>query len=118
MYITLTLLIGCFFFLITITLIFSVITVTSVNLFINIFSLIVVYFCAVWILTLLRFEFLAFVILLVYLGAIAILFLFIIMMLPALHVKPTTSIGTLILPIFFFTPLIYTLLNYIDITNN
>lgn len=93
--------------LICVSLVFATMAVTSTNLFFSIFGLICVYFCAVWLLAFLQLEFLAFIILLVYMGAIAVLFIFISMSVPKfsgisdIH-NTYPALSTILFLMFFF----------------
>lgn len=92
------------------SLLFSLLAVTCLNnVTYSVFLLAGTYFMATWLLAMLRCEFLALTILLVYLGAIIIFFLFVVMLIPAASVfdsrEPSfieiVSVAAIFLPLFF-----------------
>jgi len=104
---TTTLVLICFNILLLFSLLFAIFTISSTDIFISIFSLVGTYFCSVWLLGLLRLEFLVFIILLVYLGAIVVLFLFIIMTIKIeYHENNSIFVGNLLFPLCCFVPVI------------
>nr|CUS58607.1 TPA: NADH dehydrogenase subunit 6 [Podocoryna carnea] len=89
------------FFLFTILLIGSVImTITSSNPIHSVFWLVLVFIYSSGFLISMRFEFLALMMIIIYVGAIAILFLFVIMMLDIVQLRKITSVNN-VFPILF-----------------
>jgi len=119
---TITYIALCFQILIICSIFFGILATCSRSLFGSLFSLACLYFCAVWLLAFLGLEFLCFVILLVYIGALTVLFLFVIMTMP-----PIISVDTLnqsngsllgvLFPVLFFCPVIYLLLQTFKYTS-
>ena len=85
-----------------ITLLGSIMVISSLNPIHSVFWLVLVFLNSAALLLLLGFNFIPLMLIIVYVGAIAILFLFVIMMLDILHLKKIDSI-TNIIPIIIVT---------------
>lgn len=98
-----------FMCLFLITLLGSIMVITSLNPVHSVFWLVLVFLNNSALLLLLGFNFIPFMLIIVYVGAIAILFLFVIMMLDVLFLKKMENIkNTIPLIIFIFTNIITT----------
>nr|ALO20643.1 NADH dehydrogenase subunit 6 [Ptychogena lactea] len=86
-----------FFIFLSFTIIFSsIMTITSINPVHSVFWLVVVFINSAGLLISLKFEFISLMLIIIYVGAIAILFLFVIMMLDILHLKKVGFINHII----------------------
>ena len=86
-------------------LLFSILIIFFSNPIYSIFSLILSFFCSIIILFFLKIEFLSLVYLLVYIGAIPILFLFILLMFPIYNNTNSNNIKDINLYLFFLIKL-------------
>nr|ALO20770.1 NADH dehydrogenase subunit 6 [Staurostoma mertensii] len=92
-----------FFIFLSFTIIFSAImTITSINPIHSVFWLVIVFINSAGLLISLKFEFISLMLIIIYVGAIAILFLFVIMMLDILQLKKIGFINHII-PIVIIT---------------
>ena len=91
-----------FFFLSLIIIISAIMTITSYNPIHSVFWLVIVFLNSAGLLISLKFEFISLMLIIIYVGAIAILFLFVIMMLDILQLKRTSKINHII-PIIILT---------------
>lgn len=92
-----------------ITLLGSVMVVTSLNPIHSVFWLVLVFLNSAALLLVLGFSFIPLMLIIVYVGAIAILFLFVIMMLDILHLRKVDSISNIIpvIVLVFFNAITY-----------
>ena len=91
-----------YIFLVSVILLSSAMVITSLNPIHSVFWLVLVFLNSSALLLILGFNFVPLMLVIVYVGAIAILFLFVIMMLDILHLKKTESINNII-PLVLFT---------------
>nr|ALO20630.1 NADH dehydrogenase subunit 6 [Melicertum octocostatum] len=91
-----------FFFLSFIIIISAIMTITSYNPIHSVFWLVIVFLNSAGLLISLKFEFISLMLIIIYVGAIAILFLFVIMMLDILQLKKTTNISHIV-PVIVIT---------------
>lgn len=101
-----------------ITLLGSIMVISSLNPIHSVFWLVLVFLNSAALLLLLGFNFIPLMLIIVYVGAIAILFLFVIMMLDILHLKKIDSITNIVpIIVIVFTNIISYLYWYFGIFN-